>query len=130
MQRSSFSRGFTLIEVVVAIGIVGVMLFLPQAMLRALPLAHLAAHQDLALKIAEHKLEQVRVLGYASLPASGSFTDSLQSGFASSSAALAVTTYNAKTKSVVVTVFWDELNIPNSFNLSLATLITEIGGLP
>jgi prepilin-type N-terminal cleavage/methylation domain-containing protein len=124
------SRGFSLIEVVVAIAIVGVVSILPQAILGALPLARIAKHQDLALTIAEHKLEQVRALGYAVLPASGPFTNSLQSDFASSSATLAVNVYNAKTKWVNVTVFWNEPNIPTTFSVSLDTLIAEVGGLP
>ena len=121
------ATGFTLIEVLVSLLLIGAMLMAFQATLLGTPLAAGAKHQDLALRIAQHEVEALRAAGYAALPASGSFASSQLALLPSGSGERAVTTYNDKTKQVVVTVSWQERGASRS--VSLTTLMTEIGGL-
>ena len=121
--------GSSLIEVLVTLFIVGVMVVFYQAASRSALLTRIAKDEDLALRIATHELEGLRAGGYMSLPASGSFSDSLLSNLASSSAAMNVSDYNTKTKQVTVTVSWTESGSSGAHSVSLSTLITQTGGL-
>ncbi len=124
-------RGFSLIEVTVSIFIVGVMLFLLQAILQSGTLIRMSKHQSIALSIAQNKLESLRANGYASLPSNGTFSDNLVSTLpVAATTTLTVSVYNAETKQVSVSVVWKEPDSTASSTISLSTLITEIGGLP
>jgi prepilin-type N-terminal cleavage/methylation domain-containing protein len=122
------NRGFTLVEVLVAIGLICITIFACKSMISSAILARSVKNEDVALKIASHQIEELRALGYASLPVSGSFSDSMLSSLSSSSASMAISTYDAKTKQITVTVSWIE---PASGNRSvvLTTLLAETGGL-
>jgi prepilin-type N-terminal cleavage/methylation domain-containing protein len=124
------SRGFSLIEIVISIFIVSVMLLLLQAVVRSGVVARATGHRGVALTIAHSEIERLRAGGYASLPPSGSFSDSLLASLPEGSATLAVSTYDAQTKQVVVQVLWQEPIFSASSTVSLTTLVTETGGLP
>lgn len=125
------SRGFTLIEVIISIFIVGVMLLLLDAVIRSGTLVNTSKHQGVALAIARSELEQVRAGGYDALPASGSFSDSLLDTLPpAATATVTVDSYSAKTKQVTVVVEWLDPGLSASSTVSLATLITQVGGLP
>lgn len=128
MSRYKKNRGFSLIEIIVTIFILGTMLALSQAIFLGAPVIQGAKNQDVALKIARNEIEVLRALGYASLPVSGSFSNSLLTSLSSGSGALVVSDFNAGTKQVVVTVSWMERGVAES--VSLSTLITKAGGLP
>jgi prepilin-type N-terminal cleavage/methylation domain-containing protein len=119
--------GFSLIEVVVSIGIIAVMVLLYFAMFSSVSLAKHAKNRDIALKIANHEMESLRGLGYDALPASGSFSDASLSSLTSGAGSVAVSAYNAQTKEVTVTVTWNESS--GSQSVSLSTLIVNSGGL-
>lgn len=121
------SRGFSLIEVVISIFIVGIMIFMSNAILLGSPLIQNAKNQDIALKIVVNEMEGLRALGYSSLPASGPFSDDLLTSLPSGSANIIVSDFNEDTKKVVATVEWTEKGTQKS--VSLSTLITKIGGL-
>lgn len=123
------ARGFSFIEIMVALFIMSMMLLLFQAVLRSGMLVTSTQNQDTALTIARNEIEKVRAEGYAAVPASGSFSDTLLTTLPSGSAALTTSVYNAKTKSVTVSVSWQERNKTASSSVSLSTLITQIGGL-
>mgnify|MGYP001602529402 FL=1 len=124
-------RGFSLIEVTVSIFIVGVMLLLLQAILQSGTLIRMSKHQSIALSIAQNKLESLRSGGYATLPSSGTFSDSLISTLpVAATTTLTVSVYNAETKQVFVSVVWQDPGSTASSTVSLSTLITETGGLP
>jgi len=125
------SRGFSLIEVIVSIFIMGVMLLMLQSVIRSGTLVRTSKNQGVALAIARNELENVRANGYASLPSSGSFSDALLSTLPpAATATLTVSVYNAKTKQVTVNVIWKDSGTPASSTVSLSTLITQVGGLP
>lgn len=124
-------RGFSLIEVTVSIFIMGVILFLLQAILQSGALTRMSKHQSVALSIAQNKIESLRAGGYATLPSSGTFSDSLISELpVTATTTLTVSVYNAETKQVSVSVVWRDPGSTASSTVSLSTLITEIGGLP
>jgi prepilin-type N-terminal cleavage/methylation domain-containing protein len=124
------SRGFSLIEVLVSIFIMGVMLVMLQAVLRSNVLVKMSKNQGVALSIARNEIEILRMGGYDSLPASGSFYSDLLSTIPGAVTELAVDDYNAKTKQVTVQVSWKDSGATASSTVSLSTLITQVGGLP
>lgn len=119
------SRGFSLIEAVIAIAIIGIMTVAVGALLQRLPInGREVRDQDVAIRIARNKVESLRAAGYAALPASGAFTDMLLSSLASSSASLTISSFNAKTKQADVVVSWRGVGTTTR-TVSLTTLITE-----
>ncbi|OGG67785.1 hypothetical protein A3E99_03460 [Candidatus Kaiserbacteria bacterium RIFCSPHIGHO2_12_FULL_54_16] len=123
-------RGFSLVEVAIAVAIIGLMVVSTSMLLQRLPISGREVRdQDLALRIARDKIEILRATGYTSLPESGPFTNILLDSLASSTASVAVTDYNDKTKQVEVSVSWrgDNLVIRS---LSLTTLVTQNSTLP
>ena len=123
------SQGFSLIEVVVAIGIVVAALAAATALAHTVPLSRMTHDEDLALVIARGELESVRAAGYAAAPTSGPFSNSLLSALPSGAGTLAISDFNAGTKQVTVTVSWREPSL-SARSLVLSTLITKVGGLP
>lgn len=121
------SRGFSLIEVVVSIFVIGVSVVLSANLLHAVPLSRQAKNQDIALKVAVNKLEEIRAAGYENLPASGPFSDPLLTALVSGAGIVEISTYNARTEEVEVTVEWNQAGATSTITLS--TLVTEVGGL-
>lgn len=123
------SRGFTLIEVLIALLVIGAMVALYATVLGLFPLTRTTEHKAVALRIAEHKLADLRANAYAALPTNGSFTDSQFTLLPeNATGTIAVAAVNAKTKQVSVTVEWREPGKATS-TISLSTFITETGGL-
>lgn len=123
------SRGFSLIEVTIAIAIIGTMIVATGILLQRIPMSGREVRdQDLSLKIARNEIEILRATGYAALPASGSFTDTLLGSLTSGSGALSITDFNTKTKRVEVSVSWQGTGAV-ARSVSLTTLITQDSGL-
>jgi len=124
------ARGFSFIEVLVAIAIIGVMIIATSIFLQRLPIGGREVRdQDIALKIARSKIETLRAAGYDALPASGPFTNSLLHALAYGSASATIATYDAKTKRADITVSWSGA-ASTTRSVSLTTLITQNSGLP
>ncbi|MEK7131652.1 MAG: hypothetical protein AAB797_02885 [Patescibacteria group bacterium] len=117
-----------LIEVVISLGIIAIFFILFQAAAITAILNRDVKHKDLALRIAQSQIENLRSLGYAVLPTSSSFSDAQLSSLPNGQASTTISQYNNKTKQAVVTVSWQESGAKNSHNVSLSTLISE-GGL-
>ncbi len=128
-MKAPTPRGFTLIEALVALFLIGLILVMFQATLKNMPLIKLAKNQDKALKIVSSELEELRAGGHDALPATGSFSDTALTTLPSGSGMVTVSTVNAATKQVTVTVTWREQNATTDSTVSLTTLITDIGGL-
>lgn len=122
-------KGFSLIEVAVSLFVIGVVIMLASAILKAAPLSRHAKYESVATAIAGGELESLRALGYDALPSSGTFSNSLMSGLPGGSGAIAVSNFNDKTKTVQVTVSWIEVGATASSSVALTTLVTSIGGL-
>ena len=121
-------RGFSLIEAIVSLALIGVLLIISSALTRSVPLTSDSRDQDIALKIANTEIDYLRSQGYAALPSTGTFTDPTLSLLASSTATMTSTAFNAKTKRVDVTVSWMARD-RTRHSLALTTLVTQIGGL-
>jgi prepilin-type N-terminal cleavage/methylation domain-containing protein len=121
--------GFSLLEVLVTLFLIGLVLVLYQSSLGKVKLIQYAKNQEIALRIANNKIEVLRAGGYSALPSSGSFYDSQLNSLSNSSASMTISSFNQDTKQVVVTVQWQELVSSSPKNISLTTLITETGGL-
>lgn len=123
------TNGFTLIEALITIFIIGIAFLLYYSAMRNTYLSRDARDEEIALHIAAGKMEDLRAGGYAALPSSGSFSDSQLSSLPSSAASMTIADYNAQTKEVTVTVSWTEPAVGTSRNVTLSTLITNTGGL-
>lgn len=118
-------RGFTLIESVVAIGIIGLLIMSVGAMLQRLPVSTREVRdQDLALRIARNQVEYLRSLGYALLPSSGPFNDTMLASLSQGTGVVTLDDFNPETKQAVVTVSWTGTG-STTRSVSLTTLITE-----
>jgi prepilin-type N-terminal cleavage/methylation domain-containing protein len=123
---SPFKRnGFTLIEVVIAVAIIGLLVSSVGVMMQRLPInTREVRDQDVALKIVHNKIESLRSLGYDALPGNGSFSDTFLASLNSATGTMAFTNFNAKTKQAVVTVSWTGA-ASTTRSVSLTTLITQ-----
>ena len=121
--------GFTLIEVLIAVFIIGMLIALFGVGVMMMPLSREASHRDVALHGASVELETLRSTGYAQLPTSGSFSNTEVSSLPGGLGTTTIRAYNNTTKEVVVTVSWQEPG-RGYRAVSLTTLITETGGLP
>ncbi|SRR6266404_5511040 len=119
--------GFSIIEVPIALLIIAVMLVVYGLASNSVVLNHSSKDQDLAHHIAVSEIEDLRHLGYANLPASGSFSHSQLSLLPQSSASITISDYNADTKQVTVTVTWKEPASSVTRSVSLVTLINQYG---
>lgn len=128
MRNKTARSGFTLIEILISLALLGSLVALYGATLSTFAVTSDTRYKDIALRIASQKLDDLREGGYALLPASGSFTDSQLSNIPSGAASTTVTTFNTKTKQVQVQVSWKEANT-GTHSVGLTTLITEVGGL-
>jgi prepilin-type N-terminal cleavage/methylation domain-containing protein len=122
------NRGFTLIEIIIAVFVLGVAALVFLSAFNTLVLTRSVKHQDVAARIASQEIEDLRAVGYSSLPTSGTFTNSLSSELPSPQLALVVSDYNASIKKTVVTVSWQEVG-QGTRSVVLSTLITNTGGL-
>lgn len=126
--RRRGERGSTLVEVVITLAILSVVFVVFQASFNTIFLNRRVKHEELALRVADTKMEQIRLLTYDTVPTSGSFYDSLLASLPEAAAALEVSDYDDDTKHVAVTVSWQEpgSNAPRA--VTLTTLVAK-GGL-
>lgn len=134
MMRRTYSyarvyKGSSLIEVLIAIFVIGMLVALYGVGVTALSLSREAAHKDIALHAASQQLETLRSGGYNSLPASGSFSNSQTALLLNGIGSTTISVYNSTTKKVDVSVLWREGKFGTT-SVSISTLITQTGGLP
>lgn len=87
-----------------------------------------STYENVAFRIADSKLSELRAGGYAALPASGAFSDPQLTQIPQGQASTTVTDWNAKTKQVMTGVSWLGADGSTRY-VSLTTLITQTGGL-
>lgn len=122
------SRGFTIIELLVSLFIIAAVILLASAILSTTPVSRNARNQDLALKVAETELAELRATEYDSLPVSGAFTDALLTSIPGSAGSITVTDIGSTTKSIMVTVSWQPTT-GGTQSVSLTTIVARTGGL-
>ncbi len=122
------TRGFTLVEVVVSLFMLGVAMLMFVAVGVLIQNANGIKHANIALTIAHTKLDTIRADGQVAMPTSGPFTDPLLFKLPNGTASTTITNYSASVKEVLVGVSWTT-NTSNERYISLTTLITDVGGL-
>jgi prepilin-type N-terminal cleavage/methylation domain-containing protein len=127
VKKNHSQNGFTLIEILVTVFILLLMLVFYASSLSTMRLTRIMQHKDIALRVLEEKMETLRGGGYANLPASGTFTNTLLDSLPGPSASTTISLYNATTKEILVGVSW--IDSGTTYYVSLSSLITEIGGL-
>lgn len=120
-------EGFTIIELLFSLALVAVMLVLYQVSLNTLKLNEVVRDREIALRIAQNKMEELRNTSYNSLPSSGTFADSLLTSLPSSSGNITVSDYDENIKQVSVIVQWHRPGTQSTSNVTLTTLIVSGG---
>ncbi len=124
------STGFSLVEVTVAIAVIGMMIVSTGLLLERIPVGGREVRdQDTALKIARNEIESIRAGGYENLPESGPFTDTLLSALEGGVATVAVSDVEDGIQQVEVAVAWRGAGLVTR-SVSLVTLVAENSGLP
>ncbi|MEK7508433.1 MAG: prepilin-type N-terminal cleavage/methylation domain-containing protein [Patescibacteria group bacterium] len=121
------NQGFTLIELVVALGLMAIALFGYFAVLKTVTLTRFAKHQALAYQVAIKKIEELKAVPFGSLPVSGSFIDSALSALPQVQANLTVANHggSAGIKEITATISWQENGITK--NVEVKTMLTSGG---
>lgn len=126
LRATNKCSGFTLIEVLMAVLVVGTLVALFSVTIGVSRLTRDMKYEDIALRVASHELEAQRALGYAT-SSSRILTDTLLTELPSGAGSTTVAAYNDRTKQVTVSVSWD--GGANDRSITLTSLITELGGL-
>lgn len=119
--------GFSILEVPISLFIIAVVLLIYGAASNTVFLNRNSKDTDLAHYIAVSEIEDLRNLGYASIPGSGPFSHPLLATLPSANASLESSDYNADTKQVTVTVTWREPGAKVLRQVSFTTLINKYG---
>lgn len=127
LRDSRGYNGYSLVEIIVSLGIVAVFFVLFQAAAGTTIINRNVKHQDIALRIAQTKIDALQALPYASLPASSAFSDPLLASLPAGSAVVSMADFNAKMKQATVTVYWQEPGGNTTHDVTLVTLIGEGG---
>lgn len=128
-KKQNLNQGFSLLEVIITLMIAGFALVLFQTALGKTKLIQYAKNQEIALRVANNKIEELRSGGYPALPSTGSFSDAQLNDLPNASANMDVTDFNDDTKQIVITIQWQEPPSISPKTVSLATLVTKTGGL-
>jgi Tfp pilus assembly protein PilV len=126
--KTKRQAGFSVIEVLITLFMVGVTLMLFQATANSIVLNKYGRYREVALRIADQKIQTVRTTSFASIPASGSFSDPQLSLIPSGAANLTVTDINDDLKDVQVIVTWRSPNNNSTQQIQLQTYVSR-GGL-
>lgn len=108
-------------------GLIAITLFCYFAVLKTVTLTRFAKHQALAYQVAIKKIEELKSVPFASLPASGPFTDSALSALPQAQANLTVANHggSAGIKEITVTISWQENGVTK--NVEVKTMLTGGG---
>jgi Tfp pilus assembly protein PilV len=103
-------KGTGLIEVIVCMFMVAVLLVLYASALSTVATTRKLRYENLAYHTATKQMETLRNTAYASLPSSGTISDSLLSQIPSGAGSFTVTSYPgySNIKEIVVTVTWND----------------------
>lgn len=129
VRRLPSLTGFSIIGIVLAVGILGGILVTVESVLTSSTLVRSTQFGSVALGIAGSELDRMRSLGYDALPATGPVLNSDLTLLPQGSEDVTVTDFDTESKSVTVTVNWVEPRT-GSQSLSLTTLVSNVGGLP
>lgn len=121
-------RGFSLVEMLVALFIMSTAVVFSTITINTIKVTRDMSYENVAFRITERKLEELRAGGYSNLPVSGSFSNSELADLPQGTASTSITVWNAETKKVSAGASWYGADGVTRY-VSLTTLITETGGL-
>lgn len=119
-------RGFSLIEILVSIALLGVIALVAAMLVSTIGLSRSARHTGTATQIAESAIEAARAEGAASI-ASGALTDTRLAELPEGSGSISVSAYDADLTEVMVEVVWRDTRTSDMKSVSLTTLIGNSG---
>ncbi|HMR55382.1 MAG TPA: type II secretion system protein [Candidatus Doudnabacteria bacterium] len=119
--------GFTIIEVLVTLLIIGVTLLLYTVISNSITLNKYNRYKEVALRSAETRLQDLRTTSYDSLPSSGSFTNAQIQTLPDGTANLEITEISAGLAEATVTVSWRSPSSDAMQEISLSTFLSEHG---
>ena len=127
IAQNKHKFGFSLVEILLSIFILLALISVLLTTSASYYQTHRSNLQQLAMSIASKRMETLRNTAFASLPSSGTFTDSDLSRLPQATAVQTIANYlgNTKIKLVTTTVIWTESGV--SKNAKLETLISETG---
>ncbi|OGG48400.1 hypothetical protein A3G63_02510 [Candidatus Kaiserbacteria bacterium RIFCSPLOWO2_12_FULL_52_8] len=128
MIRTFKERGFTLIEILVALFILSLTVVFATLIIGSIKIVGDAKYENVAFRIANNKLDELRAGGYDALSAGGPFVDDELANLPQGSASTSITILNEQTKQVMSGVSWRGADGITRV-ASLTTLVTEFGGL-
>jgi len=119
--------GFSIIEVIVALCLVLVVFALCIIEFGALQTSQKQRYEDVAYQVANKQMEALRATAFASLPASGTISDTSLSQIPSGAGSFTAASYSGYSgmKEIVVTVTWND---GSSKSVVLRTL-AQSGGI-
>lgn len=120
-------QGFGIMEVVVTLFIIGTTLLLFAIVSNAIVLNKYNRYKEIALRIAEHELQELRTTPYANLPGSGSLTNSQLSSIPQGTASLVISEISTGLTEATVTVSWRNPSATGTQQVNLATYIWQTG---
>jgi prepilin-type N-terminal cleavage/methylation domain-containing protein len=126
--RINKTRGFTLIEMLISLLIISIAVAFSTVIIGTIKVTRDSAYENVAFRIADSKLDELRSGGYAILPTDGEFQSPELTNLPQGLASTSVMVFNDKTKKVTTGVSWRDANGSTRY-VSLTTLITESGGL-
>lgn len=131
LTRTQFAHkkqsGFTIIEVLVTLLIIGVTLLLYTVISNSITLNKYNRYKEVALRVAETSLQNLRTIDYNSLPASGPFTNAQIQTLPEGSANLEITEVSTGLSKATVTVSWRSPSSNTMQAISLSTFLSEHG---
>lgn len=127
MLKNKNQTGHTIVEVVIAMFVFIVMLFLYASASNSTRLNRQVKNQDLALRIAESSMEDLKNTPFNSLPSSGSLNHSNLSLLMNSSLNLTMTSINPSLKQAEVVISWKDESAGSVRSINLTSLLSDKG---
>lgn len=127
MLSNQKQSGFSIIEVVLTLFIISVTLVMFQLVANSVVLNKYNKYKEVALRVAEHQVQSLRTTPYNSLPASGSFNNSLLANLPSGSGAMTLTQVQDGLTQVTVTVSWLNPGATANQQVVLSTYLWRYG---
>lgn len=123
----STQTGFSIIEVLVTLFIIGITLLLFAVVSNAIVLNKYNRYKEIALRVAETKLAELRTTPHGNLPTSGTFSNSQVEKLPQGNAAMAFTEVATGLTQATVTVTWQNTQNTGTQEISLSTYISQFG---
>ena len=123
MYNLKRAQGFSLIEVPIVLLMIVIMLVMYHASTNTLLLNKDAHYKEIAHRIGNSEMENLRNLGYSNLPAAGSFTHPSLSSLPGGQGTVTFSDFNPKIKQATVTVSWTDPSAKSARSMVFTTLI-------